>query len=133
MSKLNWPGRMEVISKSPFVLLDACINRASCENVIKVLNYLSINDITLIVGIPDDKDYEGVVKAMEKSASTIILTKSGNLHYVFTRRQQERLKTEGINVVWTNSVSEALDMAKEIEKPIVILGTTSVIAEVKKM
>ena len=133
LSKLNWPGRMEVISKNPFILLDACINRASCENVIKVLNYLSINDITLIVGIPDDKDYEGVVKAMEKSASTIILTKSGNLHYVFTRRQQERLKTEGINVVWTNSVSEALDMAKEIEKPIVILGTTSVIAEVKKM
>lgn len=133
LSKLNWPGRMEVISKNPFILLDACINRASCENVIKVLNYLRINDITLIVGIPDDKDYEGVVKAMEKSASTIILTKSGNLHYVFTRRQQERLKTEGINVVWTNSVSEALDMAKEIEKPIVILGTTSVIAEVKKM
>ena len=131
LSKFNWPGRMEVVSKKPFVLLDACINRASCENVIKVLNHLSIHDITLIVGIPDDKDYEGVVKAMEKAASTIILTKSGNPHYVFTRRQQERLKTEGINALWTNSVSEALDLARETEKPIVILGTTSVVAEVK--
>lgn len=131
LSKLNWPGRMEVISKNPFILLDACINKASCENVIKVLSYLSINDITLIVGIPDDKDYEGVVKAMEKSASTIILTKSRNPHYVFTMGQQERLKAKGINAVWTNSVPEALELAKEKEKSIVILGTTSVIAEVK--
>lgn len=131
LSKLNWPGRMEVISKDPFVLLDACINRASCENVIKVLHHLSINDITLIVGIPDDKDYLGVVKAMEKVAATIILTKSGNPHYVFTRRQQERFMEEGINSVWTEAVSEALDLAKKTEKPIVILGTTSVVAEVK--
>ncbi len=133
LSKLDWPGRMEVISKNPFVLLDACINGASCENVIKVLNYLDISDITLIVGIPDDKDYPGVVKAMKRIASTIILTKSQNPHYVFTRWQQERLKEEEIRADWTESVSEAIDLAAKKDRPIVILGTTSVIAEVKKM
>lgn len=133
LSKLHWPGRMEVISKNPFVLLDACINGASCENVIKVLNYLDISDITLIVGIPDDKDYLSVVNSMRRIASTIILTKSQNPHYVFTRRQQERLKEEGIRADWTESVSEAIDLAAKKDRPIVILGTTSVIAEVKKM
>ena len=124
---------MEVISKQPFILLDACINGASCENVLKVLNHLDIKEATVVVGIPDDKDYVGVVRAMKKVASDIILTKSGNPHYVFTKRQQERLEEEGIFARWTESVSEAIELAKNKENPIVILGTTSVIAEVKKM
>lgn len=131
--KLNYPGRMEVISKQPFILLDACINAASCENVLKVLNHLDIKEATVVVGIPDDKDYMGVVRAMKKVASDIFITKSGNPHYVFTKRQQEKLEEEGIFARWTESVSEAIELAKNKENPIVILGTTSVIAEVKKM
>lgn len=131
LSKLNYPGRMEIINNQPFTLLDACINQASCENVLKVLEYLDIKEATVVVGIPDDKDYAGVVKAMKNVASEIILTKSGNPHYVFTRRQQERLEEEGIQTMWTESVSEAIGLAKEKNKPIVILGTTSVIGEVK--
>ena len=131
--KLNWPGRMEIISKDPFILLDACINKASCENVLKVLKHLKIEDAVVIVGIPDDKDYAGVVRSMKKVASTLILTKSGNPHYVFTRRQQERLEAEGICTEWTDCVSKAMDLAKRKNKAVVILGTTSVIGEVKKM
>ena len=130
--KLDWPGRMEVISKTPFMLLDACINGASCENVLKVLDYLNMKDVALIVGIPDDKDYAGVIRAMKKVTSDIILTKSQNPHYVFTKRQQERLQEEGIDTEWTESVFEAIELAKEKKKPIIILGTTSVIGEVKK-
>lgn len=132
LSDINWPGRMEVISKDPFILLDACINGSACENVIQVLNYLNMNQITSIVGIPDDKDYIGVVKAMEEKSSSIILTKSANPHYIFTNQQQSNLQAEGIETFWTDSVSEALTLAKTKKRPIVILGTTSVIAEVKK-
>ena len=133
LAKINWPGRLEVISKEPFILLDACINEKSCENVIKVLRHLEIDDVTVIVGIPDDKDYVGVVQAMKKAAFSIILTKSQNPHYVFTQRQQERLREEGIETTWTESVSEAIDLAVKKGEPVVILGTTSVIAEVKKI
>ena len=131
--KINWPGRMELIGDKPFILLDACINSAACENVIKVLNYLNIDSATIIVGIPDDKDYQGVVKAMERKSSSIILTKSQNPHYIFTQNQQYELQKEGIETLWTESVPEALNLAKEKNRPIVILGTTSVIAEVKSL
>ena len=49
--------RMEVISEEPFMLLDACINAASCGNVKDVLNQLNIKNPTVIIGVPDDKDY----------------------------------------------------------------------------
>lgn len=133
LSKINWPGRMEVISNEPFTLLDACINSAACDNVIKVLDYLNLDFATIIVGIPDDKDYQGVVKAMEKKSSSIILTKSQNPHYIFTQNQQYELQKMGLKTFWTESVPEALCLAKEKNDPIVILGTTSVIAEVKKL
>ena len=131
LSQINWPGRMEVINKEPFILLDACINGAACKNVIKVLDYLNIDKVTLIVGIPDDKDYQGVVKAMAGKSSSIILTKSSNPHYVFTQIQQSNLNEAGIETILTNSVLDALKLAKEKTEPIIILGTTSVIAEIK--
>ncbi|MBR5598286.1 MAG: bifunctional protein FolC [Lachnospiraceae bacterium] len=131
LRNINWPGRMEVLSQSPFMMLDACINSASCENVIRVLDYLNIEKTILIVGIPDDKDYIGVVHSMKKKAIKTILTKSQNPHYIFTKKQQEKLKEQGIETTWTSSVKEAIAIAKNENYPIVILGTTSVVAEVK--
>ena len=131
LQNINWPGRMEVISQNPFILLDACINGTSCKNVLQVMKHLGIEKAAVVIGIPDDKDYLGVASAMKEVATKIILTKSQNPHYIFTKRQQAYLKDMGIDSVWTDSIGEAFVYAKKEEKPIVILGTTSVIAEVK--
>lgn len=129
----NWPGRMEVISKEPFIILDACINAASCSNVKDVLKQLKIKSAAVIIGIPIDKDYVGVAREMAAVSQNLILTKSQNPHYLFSDEQCIQLKKEGIEAAWTESVEEAIDMAKNYCKPIVILGTTSVVAEVKKL
>lgn len=133
LSLLRWPGRMEVLRSDPFVLLDACINPASCENVKEVLRHLGIPDCTVIVGIPEDKDYAGVVRSMKDMAGRILLTRSGNPHYHFSPNQQEALAREGICTEWTNSVKQALDLAASFSDPVVILGTTSVISEVEQL
>lgn len=133
LSLLHWPGRMEVLHSDPFVLLDACINSASCENVKDVLRHLGIQNCTVIVGIPEDKDYAGVVRSMNDVAARIILTRSGNPHYHFSKNQQETLVQEGISAEWTGSVKQALTLAASFPNPIVILGTTSVISEVAQV
>lgn len=134
LKKLDYPGRMEVISRNPFTILDACINSASCQNVIDVLGNYGIDKATMIIGIPDDKDYAGVAKMMQPVADTVIITKSGNPHYVFSPAMQcEELGNEGIKAVPTESVKEAIEKAKAIGMPTVILGTTSVVSEVTKL
>lgn len=133
LSLLHWPGRMEVLRSEPFVLLDACINAASCENIKEVLRHLGIGDCTAIVGIPEDKDYAGVVRSMKDMASRILLTKSGNPHYHFSQKQQEVLAQEEIPAEWTDSVEQALTLADSFSDPIVILGTTSIISEVERI
>ena len=134
---LKWSGRMEVLSSVPFIMLDACINRESCSAVKDVLCNLGLGDakdsITTIIGIPDDKDYLGVAKEMSDISSQIILTRSSNPHYVFTDKQREVLCNAGIETVRTVSVEEAINLAKKQSNNIVILGTTSVVADVKRI
>lgn len=136
--ELRWPGRMEILQTDPLVILDACINSASCENVKNVLRHLGIRNCTVVIGIPDDKDYAGVVRSMAETADRIILTKSQNPHYRFTQTQQETLAREGIAAEWTDSVEQALvpilcnsnsNGRPARKSPVVILGTTSVISE----
>ena len=133
LSAIHHPGRMEILSSDPFILLDACIHSASCENVKEVLRHLGISNCTVIVGIPEDKDYAGVIRSMREVANRIILTKSGNPHYHFSQKQQESLAEEGIGTIWTDSVQQALTLADSCPDPIVILGTTSVISEVERI
>lgn len=132
LAAIDWPGRMEVISSDPFIMLDACIHSAGCDNVKAVMAHLGINKAVVIIGIPNDKDYSGVVREMNVVADNIILTKSQNPHYVFTDEQCVCMAKEGINTTWTNSIEEAVKIALQTERPVVILGTTSVVSEVKK-
>jgi dihydrofolate synthase/folylpolyglutamate synthase len=93
--------------------------------------------VTLIVGIPDDKDYVGVVEELQDYTNCLILTGSKNPHYVFTKKQVETLSEMGHRADWMDDTEKAYYMAKkyaaEEETPIVILGTTSVISEYTEM
>lgn len=130
LASVKWPGRMQILSSSPFIMIDACINTESAANVKKTLDFLNLKDVSLIVGIPDDKDYMGVVKTLKPYAKEILLTKSSNPHYKFTSLQYDRLVQEGIKTYCTSSTSEAVALSVSSGYPVVILGTTSVIGEI---
>lgn len=131
LAAMSWPGRMEILSTEPFVMLDACINGASTEAVKRTLDFLEVEKFAVVVGIPDDKDYADVVRSMSERASRVILTKSQNPHYLFTHRQREVLLEDGIDAVLTSSVEEAISLALAEAGAAVVLGTTSVVSEVE--
>ena len=59
---------------------------------------------------------------------TIIIS---NPHYIFTENQLSVLKEKGFVAMRIPNVQDAIRFAEEKEKPIIILGTTSVVSEVK--
>ena len=135
---LEWPGRLEVLSSEPLMLLDACINRSSCTNVLEALQQLHIDKVITIIGIPSDKDYLGVAQEMYTVSEKMILTKSQNVHYKFGPEQTQTLHQKGIDAEWTDSIAEAMERARKYMQeqenydiPICILGTTSLISDVK--
>ena len=131
LSKINWPGRLELISGDPFILLDCCINRVSTKAVKAVLAERKIEKPVSIIAIPEDKDYRGVVQEMYPLSESVILTRTNNPHYHFSEKQCERMAEEGIATEWAEDFTEAMKKAEEKGLPIVILGTTSLLPEVK--
>lgn len=131
LSKINWPGRLELISGEPFILLDCCINRVSTKAVKAVLAERKIEKPVSIIAIPEDKDYRGVVQEMYPLSESVILTRTNNPHYHFSEKQCERMAEEGIATEWAENFTEAMKKAEEKGLPIVILGTTSLLPEVK--
>ena len=131
LSEMNWPGRLELISGEPFILLDCCINRVSTKAVKAVLAERKIEKPVSIIAIPEDKDYRGVVQEMYPLSESVILTRTNNPHYHFSEKQCERMAEEGIATEWAENFTEAMKKAEEKGLPIVILGTTSLLPEVK--
>ncbi|MFH2046897.1 MAG: folylpolyglutamate synthase/dihydrofolate synthase family protein [Pseudomonadota bacterium] len=71
-----WPGRLEIISSSPCVILDGAHNIGAAQALNKFLSkeYKGRN-ITVITGMLDDKPYKSILKSILSVANRVILTK----------------------------------------------------------
>jgi len=75
LSLHQWPGRLEVVSTSPFIMLDGAHNLIAARNLSKFLKEgLSDKKITLVIGVLDDKPYEAMLKALLPVCDKVILT-----------------------------------------------------------
>ena len=98
----------------------------------EVLEELHIRSVLSIIAIPADKDYLGVLEEMKDISERIFFSQSRNPHYHFGKEQLRCAAEKGIKAEWKASFSEAFSEAKRSALPIVILGTTSFVAEVEQ-
>jgi dihydrofolate synthase / folylpolyglutamate synthase len=74
-----WPGRCEVISKKPLVVLDGAQNSASAAALKQAIRHnFSYQKLILVLGISKEKDIKGICGCLCGLADKIILTRSGN-------------------------------------------------------
>ena len=72
----RWPGRLEVVSSSPLILLDGAHNFIAARHLARYLSEnLSDRDITLLIGILDDKPYKAILKDLLPLCRKVILTR----------------------------------------------------------
>lgn len=72
----RWPGRLDVVSEKPLVILDGSHNPDGASTTVKVLTDLKLTPLTYVLGCMDDKDARGIVRAIAPTASMIICTQS---------------------------------------------------------
>ncbi|MBQ1880793.1 MAG: hypothetical protein II156_04095, partial [Lachnospiraceae bacterium] len=80
--------------------------------------------------VPDDKDYEGVARAVAEKGHRIVLTKVANPHYRFEGIQLERLKEAGLSCEYVPDLKTAINGTSG---HVVVLGTTDMLKEIKRM
>lgn len=71
-----WPGRLQTVSTSPFILIDGAHNLAAIRNLSKFLSKnLNGRDLTLVVGILDDKSYKTMLRHLLPHCSKVVITR----------------------------------------------------------
>ena len=75
--RVNWPCRMEILSRSPLLVADGAHNVYSMDSLLKSLpKYLNFQRLILVAGFSRDKNVEGMARALDEKADIIFATAS---------------------------------------------------------
>ena len=130
----RWEGRLEVVSRNPFIILDGAQNRASANSLASAIKKaFRYKNLILVSGISKDKDIKGILEELLPIADSIILTKS---KVVDRACDPSRLKefVNGKETILTENVGEALEAAKSKAKEndlVLVTGSLFVVGEAR--
>lgn len=151
-SSVNYPGRLEILKNNPPVVLDNTINRESAKNIYPVLNELLCQEgtrfksdlesktnvkYTLILSIPNDKDFTGVAAYLQDIIDEIFLMPLKNPHYKIDAHAEKDILAKDffdasvkIDIIDENEIPALL---QKTVKPILICGVTAMVKEVHEI
>jgi dihydrofolate synthase/folylpolyglutamate synthase len=133
-----WPGRCEVISKKPLLVLDGAQNVASAKALKETIkeNFSAkggkYRKLILVLGISNDKDIKGIYRALTDLAYTVILTRANSPRA--TEPEVLASYFKGKEIYLTNNVKEAIDLAKQKANSkdlILVTGSLFVVGEAR--
>ena len=131
LKNISWPGRLQIIQKEPYVVLDGAQNVASMAAVLSsIKNIFSYKRFICIFGISSDKDIKGVSSKLDKFSDLVILTKSCNERAKNPISLKENFSEKEVKI--TDNVDTALNIALDIassEDLILVTGSFYVVSE----
>jgi dihydrofolate synthase/folylpolyglutamate synthase len=140
LADVSSPGRLQVLSKSPRIILDAAHNPHGALSLANALEEsFSSPHVVGVVSILGEKDAEGILKHLETVMAEIIITKSTSVR----ANDTESLAAIAREVFGADRVSveedfrDALSLAEaklpsNPDATIVVTGTVSLIGDVLK-
>ena len=76
LANAQWHGRMEIVGENPTIILEGAHNLQGAQAAAHSMTTLFAGkEITLVLGILDDKEYQEIVKTLAAPAKKIIFTK----------------------------------------------------------
>jgi len=131
-----WPGRLEIISKDPFIILDGAQNPASAKALKEAIKrYFNYKRLILILGISKDKNIRGICDELFKISDEIILTKVNNPRATEPEMIKSQIPNLKSQILLTKNSKEAIEIAKskaEREDLILVTGSLFLVGEARK-
>jgi dihydrofolate synthase/folylpolyglutamate synthase len=123
----KWPGRFQVLSTKPIVLIDSAHNRDSALKLRLALDdYFPGQRVTLIFGASEDKDIAGMLVELMPRISNVIVTRANHPRAAEVIDLAKQARTYGISVEEFGTVSSAMEYAiRNSDDEDVILATGS--------
>lgn len=125
LRRVNWPGRFQLVSKNPLIIVDGAHNPAGAKALRVTIQEMFPGKFTVIFGCQETKDFKKMFQELKPITSKIIITQSSHKLAADPKLISKRLKI-GSDV--TNSVKEAL-LLWDKRSPLLITGSLFVVAD----
>ncbi len=131
----RWPGRLEVVSAEPYVILDGAHNPAAAAVLAKAVKELfPCAGPVLVFGAMGDKDLSGILAELLPIASRVVLTRPDMKRSADIDTLKELVSHFGKEAVTAETVPQALDAALEgacREDVILVTGSLFTVGEAR--
>jgi len=130
LAKVRLPGRVEVLGRRPWLIVDAAHNPVSARALVEALRGVPRRRTILVFGASADKDYGGMLRTLLPGTDLAIFTRALNPRAAAPSDLLRRAR--GRAAVTAGSVARALGMARKAAGPgdaIVVTGSFYVAGE----
>lgn len=138
LSRVQIPGRLEVISKQPHLIIDGAHNAASVQALFRGIGqHIPYDSMVVIFGCNCDKDIDGMLEQISLGADKVIFTRSRNNPKAADPQELSNLYTEryGKMAQVAESFAHAMEIAGRAisrEDLITVTGSFYLIGEAKQ-
>jgi dihydrofolate synthase / folylpolyglutamate synthase len=135
-SKAFWPGRFEIVQKSPALVLDCAHNRDSALKLKQtVLEYYPGKPVVLVFGASEDKDIQGMFEELLPLVKDLVAVKSFHPRAIDPHKLLEIVRGYSPHVEIIENVSQAVERALQLageDGLVLVTGSIFVVAEARK-
>jgi dihydrofolate synthase/folylpolyglutamate synthase len=136
LRRVEWPGRFEILSREPFVVVDGAHNVDSARQLVVALcDYFPGRRIVLVFGASADKDIVGMLAELLSGARALVATSARNPRAAPPERIIDAVGTWGGEVYTCPDVAAALEQALWLagsDNVVCITGSLFVVAEARQ-
>ncbi|MFV9567167.1 bifunctional folylpolyglutamate synthase/dihydrofolate synthase [Thermoanaerobacter mathranii] len=132
--RAKWPGRLEVMRKKPYVVIDGAHNPQGMTALKESLKLFKYDRLILVIGMLKDKDTQKMLDIIVPEADIIITTTPISERAYKASELAQKIDKENVISIENieNAVKYALDIAKE-EDMILFCGSLYMIGYVRSM
>jgi dihydrofolate synthase/folylpolyglutamate synthase len=137
LAKTEVPGRMEIVSQTPKVVVDGAHNAASLDAMLRAIGqHIPYDSMVIIFGCCADKDVAGMLERIAAGADKVIFTRVNNIRSADPNELAARyVEQYGKMAQVAHTLPDALDIANRAvtkEDLICITGSFYLVGEAKK-
>ncbi|MGH8056060.1 MAG: glutamate ligase domain-containing protein, partial [Candidatus Entotheonellia bacterium] len=136
LRQVRWEGRLETVSRQPWVVLDGAHNRESARRLCEALaSCFGYRRLILVLGVAANKDLEGIIEELVPHANQMIATQAESTRAAPPQRLAELASIWTADVLVQEDVREALAQAIALADEgdlILVTGSLYLVGDAKR-
>jgi len=136
LSRLSWPGRLEVLRDKPLMVVDGAHNGDSSRRLRQALrDHFSFGRAVLVMGVSGDKKVAAMAEELAPVTDLLIATRSQHPRAAEPEAVAAAFAARGVASETCPTVAAALDRARALAGPddlVCVVGSLFVVAEARE-